>query len=157
MILLLDVWTGGGGHCYYDPPEWACVSLDRARINLYLDRIDRARQISDVEHAAFHAIEYWDNMPVWVGYSEVWEELYPESAQIVEHLQAGNEKGTTFRTECTMLVVTPEGVSWKTTLKGSQGTAGTDEVTDAMLLELRQRKQALECEETGQAKRYPRR
>lgn len=135
MILLLDIWSSN--NLYYDCPEWACVSLDLDRIQLYLNRIDLARRISETEHAAFHAIEYWDNMPVWVGYSEVWEDLYPESAQIVEHLQAGDEQGQSFATECTMLVVTAEGVAWKTTMKSSPGTAGTEIVPTAMLQELR--------------------
>jgi len=152
MILLMDVWTSGND--YHDVPEWAVVSLTDERIQLYLDRIYLAQKISGVEHAAFHSIEYWDNMPVWVGCSEVWEELYPEDVQIVSHLQAGNEQGESFGTECTMLVVTPGGVSWKTTMKSAPGTAGTEEVSKAMLLELKLR-QAIVSRRTGQCQRYP--
>lgn len=153
MLLLLKAWGSGD----YDSPEWAVVSLTPSKIQVYLGRIDLARRISDTEHAAFHTIEYWDNMPVWVGYSEVWEELYPETAQIIEHLQAGNELGQPLGTECTMLVVTPEGVAWETTLKNSPGTVGTETVSSGMLRELRTLLLAESSEQTGQANRYPRR
>lgn len=142
MILLLNVWTHG--NMAADEAEWALVSLNNNMIRTYLDRIDLAQRIADTDPVAFFDhIRYWDSKPVWVEACEIWEELYTESVQIVDHLQAG-EHGLPLSTSCTMLIVTEEGISWETTLKNSPGTSMTDIVTKAMLLELKIRQQALE-------------
>lgn len=146
MLLLLDTWTSG---FVFEAVEWAVVVLDLKTIDKYLERVAQAERIHHREGAAFCCIRYWDGLPTWWGYSEAWEELYTDSVQIVNHLQAGNEQGQSFATSCTMLVVTPEGVAWETTLKSSPGTAGTEVVTKAVLLELKLRQQVVE-RTTGQ-------
>ena len=134
MILLLNTWEHNR-HCV-DPVDWAVVSLSVDTIDNYLDRIQEAQELRTISGASFSHIEYWDVGPVWIGPCEVWEDLYPEPVQIVEHLQAG-EHGLPLHTECTNLTVTYEGVSWETSFKDSFGTAGTDLVTIAVLEQLR--------------------
>ena len=134
MILLMDAWTHDNYEC--EQAEWAVVSLSIDTIDNFLDRITQAQALCEISGASFYRIEYWDIGPVWIGCCEVWEELYPETVQIVEHLQAG-EHGLPLHTECTRLIVTDEGVSWETTFKNSPGTAGTETVTTAMLEKMR--------------------
>lgn len=152
MILLLNVWTHGS---MVDEPEWALVSLNNDMIQTYLNRIALAQSIADANAPLptfFDHIRYWDGKPVWIEYCEIWEELYTNSVQIVEHLQAG-EHGLPLATSCTMLLVTSEGISWETTLKNSPGVSGTDVVTKTVLLELKLRQNMV----TGQCQRYPER
>lgn len=131
MILLLNAWVHGAGD--NEEPEWATISLSIDTIDNYLSRINQAQELRVVSGAAFFKVLYWDGLPVWVGSNEVWEDLYQDEVQIVEHLQ---EQGQSIGTDCTLLSVTP-GVCWETSLTDTTNTARTAEITIKMLGQLR--------------------
>lgn len=139
MLLLMSTWTSGTGEC--SDVAWALASLSIETIQKYLARIAMAEKLYEQEGADFFCIKYWDGLTVWEGYCEIWEDVYQESVQIIEGLQPGQHSNVA--TECTFLEVTHEGICWETSLKDSLGTAGTDLVTKAMLLELLLQQQAL--------------